>query len=1103
MRFGLLGPVLVEGDGSPIEITSAMARAVLAVLLLNANTVVPESQLIGALWGETPPASATASLRNHLMRLRRQLGEEGGARIRAVVPGYLFRVEPGELDLDSFAELSAAGRRAAQGGQWTKASEDLAAALSLWRGAPLADVSGPQQDVRIQSLLEARLQAFEGRIEADLELGRHAELVDELRGLIADQPRHEAFHGQLMLALYRTDRRDEALEAFESLRRTLVDELGVEPSPSLQQLHRRILDGDPGLALAAGSTNPAGPASPNRVGPRFQLPADTRAFTGRADELEELIELARAAPKGTDSGMVVISAIDGMGGVGKTALAVHAAHRVREQFPNGQLFLDLRGYTTDLEPLTTGDALDWFLRSLGVPPQMIPQDLGERAAYYRDRLDGTRTLIILDNASSAAQVRPLLPGTPGCLVLVTSRKRLSGLDDASFLALDVLPEADAIALLHTVAGPDRIPAHNPAVLELVTLCGYVPLAIRITASRLRHHPALRIEDVVAQLRDETARLDQFQDEDRNLIAVFDLSYQDLPVPEQHLFRLLGLVPGTDFDVHAAAGLAGLDQRTAEYLLESLLDHNLLTQHTTGRYRFHDLIRVYARSLAEHDPVEDRDAALDRLLDYYLQTAHRAHRHLARHTTSVATSISETSTSISATAPELSDWADALAWMRAERDNLLACSSYAAAHDQSARVVGLIAVLAPLLHQDGPWAQAAALHQTAATTAHDHGDGLGEANALWELGRMRQVTGDYPASTGLQERVLALGRELGHRLTEANALHELGRVRMSTGDYPGAADLVEQALGWFRELGDRLGEGNALWDLGRIRLLTSEYPAAGELHEQALAIYQELDFLPGAANAYWELGRVRLATGRYPAGAELLERALALFRDLGARLGQGNAMSELAAVRLATGNFEAAGELQEQALEIYLDLGHRLNGSYALWNLGRVRLATGHYEAAADMLERALVIFQGLGSRFGESCVMHDLGRVRLATGDYPAAADLLDRCLVIVQDLGDPQSEAVVLNSKAELLFKTTGPDEALPLYRQVLKLATEVNSPLDQGHAFEGIARCLERTGDREAALAELREAVAIFEQLGAAELKVAASYLAELESEGHREPE
>ena len=1108
MRFGLLGPVVVANEDVNVEVTSTMPRTVLAVLLLNADSVVSIDQLVEVLWGDGAPASATASLHNHVMRLRRLLGDEGGARIRAVAPGYLIHVEPGELDLDVFAARCAAGAQAVRAGQWAKASQDLTAALALWRGDPAADVpSVGGQDSRVQHLVEARLQAFEGRIEADLELGRQREVIGELRTLTAQHPLREVFHRQLMLALYRADRQAEALEVFQGLRRTLVEELGVEPSASVQQLHRRILNADPELDapapapadLTAAAQVPAAEAHSGRGGPRYQLPADTRVFTGRVRELEELIGLASAAPVGTASGMVVISAIDGMAGIGKTTLAVHAAHRIRDRFPDGQLFLDLHGYTTGLEPMAAEDALDWLLRSLGVPPPLIPTDLGDRAAFYRDRLDGTRTLIILDNASSTAQVRPLLPSAPGCLVLVTSRKRLTGLDDAFSLALDVMPQQDAIALLHKVAGPGRIPPHHPAIMELIELCGQMPLAIRITAARLRHHRSLRIEDVVRQLRDDNARLQHLKDGERNLTAVFDSSYLALPTAEQHLFRLLSQVPGPDVDASAAANLAATDQRTAERLLESILDHNLLTQRTPGRYRFHDLIRVYARGLTGDAP-GDQEAALERLLDYYQYSVEAADRHLTQHNRSIPAISGVAGAAPSATppvaVPDLPDNASALAWMRAERANLLAAVARITADGPASRVVALTAAMAAFLHQEGPWQQVAALHQTAANIAHEDGDRLAEATALWDLGRVWQMTGDTVTAISLHERALAIFQELGHRPGEANALQDLGHARRPTGDFPALAALHERALTIYQELGDRLGEATALCDLGRLRYLTGDFPASADLENRSLAIFRELGNRLGEGKALQDLGRVWDATGDFPAAVTELERALAIFQDLGHALGEGSALCDLGHALIAQGELAAAAQLLERALVIFRDLGLRPAEATALRDLGWARLESGEYAAAAELLNRSLAIFQELGHSPRAANVLAVLGRLRRLTGDYPGAAATLEQALDIRRDLGLRHDEAELLIDFGALVAESTGPREALTLYQQALTISMEVRSPLEEARAQAGIARCAATLGDHTMALAAQREAAAISRRIGAPEADAEAAYLAELQA-------
>ncbi|MFC1415970.1 AfsR/SARP family transcriptional regulator [Streptacidiphilus cavernicola] len=600
-----------------------------------------------------------------MLRLRRQLGREAGARIRTVAPGYRVDVLDGELDEAEFLLGCRTGHSLLARGDHQGASRALAAALALWRGDPLTDL--PQTAdvlVRVRQLLETRLTAWQDRIAADLSLGRHQELVPELRGLAGAHPLREALHGQLMLALYRSGRQAEALEAFQALRRTLVDELGVEPSGPLRHLHSRILGSDPALGpdpvprpdsgqgggaegaepeahapvtIPDGADAVAAASGPRNSGSGVrQLPADTRAFTGRSGELLTLLALAEQAdaagadgPDGPDVGTVVVSAIDGMGGVGKTALVVHAAHRLAERFPDGQLFLDLHGHTPGRAPLTSAEALGRLLRSLGADPRSIPGEPGERAAFYRDRLAGTRTLILLDNAASTAQVRPLLPGAPGSLVLITSRRRLAGLDDADPLHLDPLSRAEARALLHTVAGTERLPVGNPATEEIISLCGCLPQALRIIAARLRHHPVLRPEELAALLRDEKARLDHLSDGERSLVVDFDCSYSALPAAEQLLFRRLSLVPGADFDGCAAAALlgpaaTGREPADAERLLESLLDRNLLVQQAPGRYRFHDLVQLYARGVAAGagaggPEAWEHEAARERLLDYYAGT----------------------------------------------------------------------------------------------------------------------------------------------------------------------------------------------------------------------------------------------------------------------------------------------------------------------------------------------------------------------------------------------------------------------------------------------------------------------------------------------------
>jgi tetratricopeptide (TPR) repeat protein/transcriptional regulator with XRE-family HTH domain len=885
-----------------------------------------------------------------------------------------------------------------------------------------------------------------------------------------------------------------------------------------------LLDAVDGTAAA-----PVGPIPAQGDGPRFQLPTDTRAFTGRAGELELLLALGEKSAGGFGAGTAVVASIDGMAGIGKSALAIHAAHRLREHFPDGQLFVDLQGHTPGVGPLDAGDALDSLLRSLGVPPQLVPKDQGERAAFYRHRLAETRTLILLDNAASTAQVRPLLPATPGCLVLVTSRKHLSGLDDAHSVTLDVLPDAEAASLLHDIAGPGRIPADHPAVSELITLCGRMPLAIRIVAARLRHRRVLQIDGVVERLRDEHGRLDRLRDEERDLAAVFGSSYAELSQSEQTLFRRLGLLYGADTDVYAAANLIDADHAEAEELLDSLVDHNLLTQQVPGRYRFHDLIRLYAcRLAAETDPAEIRagEAALERLLDHYLHTSTSAARFLVRY----ASPGLRQPGPAPATSPVLADRADALGWMRAERDNLLA----AVMRVDPPRVIAFTAALAPFLQQEGPWEQAGVLHRTAAATACRQGDRLGEAWALSAQGRVRYLAGDYSAAGDLHERALVMFREAGERAGQAAALAELGRVRYLNSDHMAACDAFEESVKLFQALGERLGEADCLTELGRVRELSGEYAAAADLHERALAIFLDLGERLGEANALRNLSRVRRLGGEFLVTADLLEQALAIYRDLGDRRSEASALWDTGRLVFHAGDLSVAADLLGQALMIYRDLGHRHGEANALWDLGRVRLRIGDVSAASDLVERALVIYQDLDVRYGEGYAMCTLGEVRYAAGDfssavggggaargilhahgdsmgqanvylhfgstrhatqeYLVAADLLERARVLFEELGDRQGMADALNHIGALVADSTGPGEALAVHRQALTLAQEIGSTLDEAEALEGIARCAWSLGDRETARTDIERAVALYQRIGAAGAAAAGAFRATL---------
>ena len=713
---------------------------------------------------------------------------------------------------------------------------------------------------------------------------------------------------------------------------------------------RRPLQGRP----VPGGAETGGVAAAART-----LPRDVGSFTGRQAELGQLATAAAGC-----GGVVGIHAIGGMAGVGKTAFAVHAAHRLAGRYPGGQVFLPLHGHTPGRAPVEAADALASLLLTAGVAAAHIPPGLEARAALWRDRLAGRQLLLVLDDAAGSEQVRPLLPGSGGSLVLITSRRRLSALEDATAVALDTLPPGQAAALLVRLAARPGLRPDDPAVGEITGLCGCLPLAIAMVARQLHHHPAWTAAGRAAELAAAVDRLELMATEDLSVAAAFDLSYAGLTAGQQRLFRALGLHPGADIDAYAAAALDGTGLDAARRGLEALYDQCLLTEPAAGRYRMHDLIRAHARALAGRlDPDRDRDQATGRLLDYYQHTAARADALITRQT---RPGPAPATGAVPAAVPGLASREQALAWARAERGSLLACLDHATAASQHARVTALTAALAGLLRSDGPWAEAIIRHTAAVQAARYLGDRLGQAGALCDLGHLRRMTSDYPAAVQELEQALAIYRDLGDRLGQANALFDLGLVRWVTGDHQVSAQDLKQALGIYRDLGDRLGQANVLSYLGSGQRHVGDNPGATQAFIEALDIYRDLGDRTGQADALNELGAVKWNTDDYPAATQLIEQALDIFRDLGDRPGQADALYYLGGVRRRTGDYLAAAQVIEESLDILRDLGDRRSQANALCQLGDVRLATGDYPAAAQVLGQALGICRDIGDRFGQA-----------------------------------------------------------------------------------------------------------------------------------------
>ena len=731
------------------------------------------------------------------------------------------------------------------------------------------------------------------------------------------------------------------------------------------------------------------------------LPRDIANFTGRERELTWLLEAL--TPTATDGGVVGIHAIDGMAGIGKTTFAVHAAHRLAPDFPDGQFFLPLHAHTPGQRPVGPADALASLLLTAGLTPQQIPPGLEARAARWRGQVAGKKVLLVLDDAASHQQVRPLLPGTAGSLVLVTSRRRLTALQDATVVSLDILPPAEAAALLARLATRPEVRANDPAVGELTRLCGYLPLAIGMLASQLRHHLAWTPAELAADVAVARDRLALMHAEDVSVDAAFGLSYTDLTAPQQQLFRRLGLLPGPSIDAYAAAALDSTTLDAARRGLEGLYDQHLLTEPAPGRYQLHDLLREHARALAAAGNPAESDAATGRLLDYYLYTALAAGQHFATPPAARRPPPGHPP----AQAPDMSAFVQAAAWLDAERANLHAAVDYAAGRARSLHAIAIPAAMSGFLTARGYWDQSAALHQTALVAARQAGDRLGEADTLTELGVLRGETGDYPAAAATLTRAVALYGDAGDPPGQADALNQLGYLRVLTGDYPAATASTQQALALARSASDRFVEADTLIHLGLVQQLTGDYPAAAASHQQALALFRALGDLVGQAEALNCLGTVQLETGDYRAAAASQQQALALFGALGDLQGQANTLNDLGLVQQRTGDYPAAAASHQQALARYREFGRRLGQAQALNRLGELSSRASATGQAREYHAQALAIARDLSAPLEEARALEGLGQTHLQDGNPRQAASYLQHALTIYQRIRAPATQRI------------------------------------------------------------------------------------------------
>ncbi|MFD4600882.1 BTAD domain-containing putative transcriptional regulator [Streptomyces sp. NPDC058464] len=944
MTFRLLGPVELVGRG-PVDVGPPQRRSVLAALAVDAGRAVPLDTLMRRVWGEDPPEGARQALYAHVARIRRVLAATGAARTPGLLRrggGYVLDTDAEEVDLHRFHRLVADARRAGRGGagQVTMLRE----ALDLWRGEPLTGLSGEWVSRMRDTWQRQRLDAVTAWADAETAVGNHAVVIGRVPELIGENPLVEPLVAVLMRALYEAGRGSEALECFAEARKRLAEELGADPGTELRRLHQAILQGASKPAEAAEPP----PRARRRSTPALaRLPLDVRGFTGREEELAQLDSIL-AEGIGAPA-VAVVSTLSGTAGVGKTAVAVHWAHRVADWFEDGQIYLNLRGFEPSRPPVTPAEALPRLLEALGVLPQHMPVSLDAQTALYRGMLAGRRMLVMLDNARDAEQVRAFLPGSAGCFTLVTSRNRLSGLialEGARSLALDVLPAAECRRLLARRLGAERVLSEPLAVDEIVSRCARLPLALVIVAARAAIEPRLGLARLAAELRDAQHSpdgLDSFGDEDAraDIRAVFSWSYGALSPQAARMFRLLGVHPGPDISVAAAASLAGLPVEHAGRLLTVLADSHLVTEYSRGRYVLHDLLRMYAAELAgtahtagasaadapadDNAPAADKTraadetrAAEDRVFGHYLHSAHAADRMLDPHRDPIALP-----PVVPGVSPEhAADHGAALSWFTAEHPVLLAVVHRwgTTTRAPGAPIWQLTRALTTFLQRRGHWSDWATAQEAALAAALRSADAAGEADAHSGLGRARtRLTRLDDALTHLT-RALDLHKALGDRTELAHTHLDLARLHARRDAYPEALACAEEALAQYTSLGHRTGQARALNSVGWYHAQLGDHRQCLVFCGQALELFTELGVRDGQADTWDSLGYAHQHLGDHRRAADCYGNAVALFHDLGDRYFEADVLAHLSESHLAAGETPAARRAARRAADILDELG---------------------------------------------------------------------------------------------------------------------------------------------------------------------------------------
>jgi tetratricopeptide (TPR) repeat protein/DNA-binding SARP family transcriptional activator len=1030
-RFDILGPPEIW-RGEQGVVMAPRLWCVFVSFLLTPNVAVPTDVLIDRWQGEAPSVKARASLRSYISRIGGTLKQATGsdAIIEPRGPGYALIVAPDRVDLHRFRSLKRQADAVAASGDSRHAALLLGEAEALWRGEALAGLPGDWIGRMRHSLEQERRAATVQRIELGLRQGRHVDLLGDLIRLSDQYPLDETLIGHLMTSLYRSGRPADALRVYRDARNDMVEQ-GIDPGPHLTELYQRILRHDPILGITPAYRRPDHASQPNA------LPADIRDFVGRDQQIQQLTEPS------ANQNSPLVRVIQGTAGVGKTVLAVRAARHVTWRYPDAQLYLNFRTHDPANGPLSASDALHHLLRLLGVPLERIPATPGARSALWHSELAYRRAVIILDDVADPQQIEPLLPPEGDCLIIMTSRRRHDDWGGAGVLDLAVLPADDAVILFTKIAGPDAC-RDTGQLGEAMRLCGWLPLAIRVAASRVRQERTYSLTDLVEEMSDFIGRR-RSDAVTQQVMATFELSYRSLPPHQRRLFRYLGISPAADISVYSAMAMTGGTPVDTESTLGALRDHHLLEQPSPGRFQFHDLVRSFAAFRCEaEDPEVERRHALIRQLDHYLRDIDHANRVL--HWTQEQIAEPGRLGADRASAAETPDAAQK--WLEGEWRNILRIAAFAARHERKRQCADLTHAIGEFLQTNGYWTDALAAHALALEACRDIDDLAGIARAAFDLSFMSLRTGDNDAA------------------------------------FRHAGD----ALAAYRALDDLRGQAAALGRLGIIHRHFGRFRDALAYHQEAIDLWRRTDDVLGMAQALSNAGITYSDLGRYAEAAPKFDQALKLYRQVGDRRGEAKELNNIGSVLDEQGFHRDAMRNYLASLEIFLKISNRPNISLLGHNIGRVHHYKGNYEDALSAYRMALATYRAIGDLEHQAHAFCDIGSAYYCMECPSEALIHHEKALAIADKIGDPRLRVTALCGMAEVHRDCGRHGVALDQYDKAIRLAREIEQPYTEAKALQGMGETMLRTGRLDTARIYWRQALDIFQQLGVPEAQTVA---------------